>query len=141
MKHLAVLRVLCALVIAAVALQSGAGSTSTSSVGAVPLPNRSFFGMNMYITGLERSKDEKLALLGAGKDLGVRWSREEMSWANLEPYKKGDYNWGAYDPWIDYLVREGFSVIGSIQTTPSWASGVVQTVPDWYWHVPQDPRD
>src|SRR5689334_20755407 len=91
---------------------------------ASPLPSRSFFGMNLYITGLERPKDERLALLSAARDLGVRWSREEMSWANLEPDHKGVYNWGAYDPSIDALAQDGVGTIGSLQTSPSWASGV-----------------
>lgn len=108
---------------------------------ASPLPSRSFFGMNLYITGLERPKAEKYALLDAAGDLGVRWSREEISWANLEPEEKGNYNWGAIDFWINELVRRKINVIGTIQTTPHWSSGVGKSEPDWYWHVPRDPQD
>lgn len=97
--------------------------------------------MDLYITGLERPKEEKIALLDAAQDLGVQWSREEMSWANLEPYQKGDYNWAAYDPWINELVSRGIHVVGDIQTTPSWASGVSTSQGDWYWHVPNNPQD
>src|SRR3954451_18993312 len=117
------------------------GAAPASRAEASPLPTRSFFGMNLYITGLERPKDEKLALLDAARDLGVRWSREEMSWANLEPDRKGVYNWGAYDPWINALTKGGFNIVGSIQTTPYWASGVKPTEPEWYWNVPRNPQD
>ncbi|MFL5732584.1 MAG: hypothetical protein ACJ78Q_05225 [Chloroflexia bacterium] len=112
-----------------------------ATASAATLNTRSFFGMNLYITGLERPKDEKLALLDAARDLGVRWSREEMSWANLEPDRKGVYNWGAYDPWINALTKGGFNIVGSIQTTPYWASGVKPTEPEWYWNVPRNPQD
>ena len=108
---------------------------------AAPAEGRSFFGMNLYITGLERPKDEKLALVNAARDIGVKWSREEMSWANLEPDRKGIYNWGAYDPWINSLVGAGINVVGSLQTSPSWASGVASADPDWYWYVPRNPQD
>ncbi len=35
------------------------------------------FGMNLYITGLERSEGERVALLDRAREAGVRWSREE----------------------------------------------------------------
>src|SRR5437660_6244458 len=93
----------------------------TGTSQAATVPGRSFFGMNLYVTGLERPKDEKLTLISAAQDLGVRWSREEMSWANLEPDRKGVYNWGAYDPWINELVAAKINVVGAIQTSPTWA--------------------
>lgn len=97
--------------------------------------------MNLYVTGLERPKDERIAMISHAQDLGVRWSREEMSWANLEPYQKGNYNWGAYDPWINELLAAGIGVVGSIQTTPAWASGANRADADWYWRVPNNPQD
>jgi hypothetical protein len=108
---------------------------------ASPVAGRSFFGMNLYVTGLERPKDERLSMIARGQDIGVKWSREEMSWANLEPYGKGSYNWGAYDPWINELLAAGINVVGSIQTTPAWASGANRNAPDWYWQVPNNPQD
>src|SRR5437762_4287965 len=89
--------------------------SATDTAQASPLPARSFFGMNLYVTGLERPKDEKLAMLSAARDLGVRWSREEMSWANLEPDRKGIYNWSAYDPWINEQRAANIDIVGSIQ--------------------------
>jgi hypothetical protein len=97
--------------------------------------------MNLYVTGLERSKDEKNAMLDAASDLGVQWSREEISWANLEPNKKGIYNWGAIDYWINQIVARGIKVVGTIQTTPPWASGLPSSAPEWYWNTPRDPQD
>src|SRR3954462_12933279 len=99
---------------------------ANAAAQAAPAAGRSFFGMNLYITGLERQKDERIALLKRAGDLGVKWSREEMSWANLEPYGKGGYNWASYDTWINELRAAGIDVVGSIQTTPSWASGANQ---------------
>lgn len=131
---------LVAIILLSLLPQGGASPAITEA--ASPLPSRSFFGMNLYVTGLERSKAERTAVLNAATDLGVRWSREEMSWANLEPHEKGVYNWGAYDPWINELVKHDIDVIGTIQTTPSWASGVSNNGPaDWYWYVPRNVQD
>src|SRR5688572_29458714 len=108
---------------------------------ASPIPTRSFFGMNLYITGLERPSRERVLLMEEATDLGVKWSREEISWANLERDGKGHIQWDVYDPWITELRKRNFNIIGTIQTTPSWASGVPMHTPDWYWHVPRDPQD
>ncbi len=132
-------RVLLALAFVFPLLAAG-NAASVERAVASPIPHKSFFGMDLYVTGQERPKLERLALLGASQDLGVRWSREEISWANLE-LRKGAYNWADMDYWINQLLQKGISVVGTIQTTPSWASGVSEKVPDWYWHVPQNPQD
>ena len=139
------LRIFCALVLVALILPGGgtwrAAAPDARWAEAAALASRSFFGMNLYITGLERPKAEKLELLSAAQDLGVRWSREEMSWANLEPDQKGAYNWGAYDYWIDALVKAGINIVGSLQTSPYWATGANPATPDWYWYAPRNPQD
>jgi hypothetical protein len=119
----------------------GAQSPLAGSTAAAPIPTRSFFGMNLYITGLERPKEEKLALMAEALALGVKWTREEISWANIEGTQKGNLGWGVYDPWINELRKRNFNIIGALQTTPSWASGVSAGQPDWYWHVPRNPQD
>src|SRR5437588_9253978 len=81
----------------------GAAQEPALSTSASPLPNSSFFGMNLYLTGLERPKEESVALLADAQSIGVKWSREEMSWANLEPGQKGGFNWFPYDGWIKTL--------------------------------------
>src|SRR5258708_2510281 len=107
-----------------------ATQAGTQTAEAFRLPARSFFGMNLYVTGQERPKDQKYDMLNASADLRVKWSREEVSWANLEPDKKGIYNWTAFDFWVNQLVQRGIGVVGTIQTTPYWASGVKTSQPN-----------
>src|SRR4051812_3786087 len=68
-----------------------------------PPPQVPFFGMNTYFSGYERSKNDGEdgidKLLSLGRDAGVGWAREEISWANLEP-AKGVWNWN----WLDRRV-------------------------------------
>jgi hypothetical protein len=130
------------LIVTLVAALAGASpQAQPPPANAAAGPSRDFFGMNLYVTGLERPKGEKVAMLNAAEDLRVQWSREEMSWANLEPHSKGLFNYEPYDFWINELVKRGIRVIGALQTTPSWASGVPQGSPDWYWYAPNNPQD
>jgi hypothetical protein len=71
----------------------GTGSTK----GAPNFMPVSLFGMNLYLTGLERSNNEASVLGNMAAQAGVKWSREELSWANIEPQAKGQFNWGVYD--------------------------------------------
>ncbi len=115
-------------------------SSTQQVAGAWPLSGISFFGMNLYISALERPKGEKLSLLNSAQYLGVAVSREELSWANIE-LSKGNYNWDAYDYWINELARRNIKVIGVLETTPAWASGANRSDADWYWHAPNNPQD
>jgi hypothetical protein len=111
----------------------------------------SFFGMNTYITGLERiandGNDGINQLVAQGRTAGVAWAREELSWANIEPGRKNDWNWPYFDRRIGQLANAGYGIIGMLLTTPEWAR-----VPDCkgrakaagaldYWCPPANVRD
>jgi hypothetical protein len=115
---------------------------------AIPVPRKgegafppvSMFGMNLYLTGLERSVNQSSqigALAAAG---GVKWSREELSWANIEPNVQGEFNWAPYDQRLAANFNNGIQVIGMLLTTPRWAS-TNPNAPDWYWYEPSDYND
>lgn len=110
----------------------------------------SFFGMNTYFTGYERAKNDGedgiKTLVQRGRDAGVQWGREEMSWATLEPVK-GQWNWEWLDKRVAQMGRAGYGITGMLLTTPSWArvpdckarAAAVGT--DEYWCPPANPRD
>jgi hypothetical protein len=121
-------------------------------VASIAQPKQiSFFGMNTYITGLERiviDGDDGMAhLVAEGRNAGVGWAREELSWANIEPGFKEDWNWGPFDKRIGQLAQAGYGIVGMLLTTPSWArvadcdgrakaAGALE-----YWCPPANPRD
>lgn len=84
-----------------------------------------FFGMNTYITGMERNEQDGQAgiarLVSLGREAGVEWAREEMSWANMEPAKKGNFTYGHYDQRVLQLAQSGYGIVGVLLTTPGWA--------------------
>jgi hypothetical protein len=110
-----------------------------------------FFGLNTYITGLERiandGEDGMAALTAKGRDAGAGWAREELSWANLEPGRKGDWNFTYMDRRISQLASAGYGIIGMLLTSPEWArvpdckarAGAART--ETYWCPPANPRD
>jgi GH35 family endo-1,4-beta-xylanase len=110
----------------------------TSAPHLVPT---SLFGMNLYLTGLERSANQASQLGALAAAGGVKWSREELSWANIEPNSKGAFSWGTYDQRIGYNTTNGLSVVGMLLTTPSWASGVPRSAEGWYWYEPLNQQD
>ena len=113
--------------------ESAAGTPNLAAASASP------FGMNLYITGLERPDAERAALISRAKEAGVRWSREELSWANIQPLP-GRWGWDRYDTRLQQLKDAGISVIGMLLTTPSWASGRKLSDDGWYWYPPADPK-
>lgn len=79
-----------------------------------PVGPPSLFGLNMYITGRERSDAEAAALVGLATRIGARWSREEICWAcwGREPVNL------FYDRRIGMLAEAGIGIIGMLLTTP-----------------------
>ena len=108
--------------------------------GPTALAPVSLFGMNLYLTGLERSLAQADSLGALAAQAGVKWSREELSWANIEPQRKGSFAWATYDTRLGYDAAHGINVVGMLLTTPKWAS-TNPTAPDWYWWEPSNRQD
>ncbi|MGC8873213.1 MAG: BACON domain-containing protein [Chloroflexia bacterium] len=98
----------------------------------------SFFGVNGYFTGYERPWSEVLALLPTGPAVGMRWTREEFSWANIE-YHQGVFDFHIFDPRLQALAEAGYGIIGMLLTTPPWARK--PSCAGSYWCPPRDPAD
>jgi hypothetical protein len=100
----------------------------------------SMFGMNLYLTGLERGNSEASTLGTMAAQAGVKWAREELSWANIEPNAKGQFNWSIYDQRLNINTQNGIEVVGMLLTTPRWAT-TNPNAPDWYWYEPRNYND
>jgi hypothetical protein len=97
-------------------------------------------GMNLYLTGLERTDGQASALAGMAAQGGVKYSREELAWANIERNGKGQFDWALFDRRIDYNIQNGIDIVGMLLTTPRWAS-TNPNAPDWYWYEPSNYQD
>jgi hypothetical protein len=107
-------------VLAALLVPGAAGSTPPSRHVLSQPSTISFFGINGYFSGYERSSGEVNTLLPLGPAIGMVWTREEIVWANIET-SQDDFDFGHYDDLIGRMANAGYGIIGMLLTTPAWA--------------------
>ncbi len=134
MRRAACSLLLCLVVAESTVLPGGAVPARLSAQPQV----LSFFGVNGYFTGYERPWAEVVALLPTGPDVGMRWTREEFSWANIE-FHQGQFDFHIFDPRLAALAEAGYGVVGMLLTTPPWARK--PSCAGSYWCPPQNPAD
>lgn len=100
----------------------------------------SLFGLNLYITGRERSEDQAKTLISMAQQIGVDWTREEITWAAWGPIPANNF----YDRRILMLHEAGIKIIGMLLTTPDKLRSKscieyakLHNEPD-YWCAPTD---
>ena len=77
--------------------------------GSRELRPESPWGMGVYLYRYGTEEHEKVAALA--RQAGVKWSREEFSWANTE-VAPGEYDFSFYDSVVSAAHRNGISVYG-----------------------------
>ncbi|HEY1012282.1 MAG TPA: cellulase family glycosylhydrolase [Herpetosiphonaceae bacterium] len=90
---------------------------------AAPQPSTvSYWGMNAYLTKLERLNNDRAnipLLTQLAKDAGVQWTREEFTWAHVEPANNSFST--MYDEPLRAASDSGLGIVGMLLTTPTWA--------------------
>ncbi|MEI8308283.1 MAG: hypothetical protein WCF99_14585 [Chloroflexales bacterium] len=133
------------------------GTTTSSAPATSAQPSTiSMFGMNTYFSGRERiSRDGDAGvatLVAKGRQIGVAWAREEMSWGNIERNGKGIWSWDLFDQRLGEAAQAGYGIVGMLLTTPAWAtvSDCSQRMVRYasagvyaadYWCPPANPQD
>jgi hypothetical protein len=97
-----------------------ASAASTASGSAVA--PKGFFGIVPQTTLTE--KDVKYMKAG-----GVETIRWPMLWSAMQPTRKGEYNWAAFDPVVEAAALQGLTVLPFVVATPSWLSKKYTTLP------------
>ena len=103
-----------ALLLLLVTLLPSVLATPTRAATRQPGVPPSLFGLNMYITGRERSDIEAAALVSLAGPIGARWTREEICWACWGREAEN----GFYDQRLALLADAGIGIIGMLLTTP-----------------------
>lgn len=101
--------------------RSAAGTTLPRESGdAIPFTDVHPYGANFF---LEREPDpwkrEKAVVMA--QEGGVRWARQQILWADVQPDEDGAYQWSKYDDLVDSYRRHGIDVIARLDWSPSWA--------------------
>jgi hypothetical protein len=99
----------------------------------------SYWGMNLYLSKRERRSagDNLPALADLAYDAGVRWTREELPWALIEP-ANGSFS-TVFDANLRLAAEKGFGIVGMLATTPAWARD--PSCPGSFWCPPADPGE
>jgi len=108
------------LILAGLLVPAAAGAPRTPPRITAQPAALSFFGINGYFTGYERWSSEVNTLLPMGPAIGMRWTREEVTWANVEP-SQDSFDFSHYDDYFGRIANNGYGIIGMLLTTPAWA--------------------
>jgi hypothetical protein len=99
----------------------------------------SFWGLNAYLTKVERNGDDLAQLADKTRAAGVHWTREEMVWALIEPLDNR-FN-PVYDSRLNLVASKGLGVIGVLISTPDWAvDSACRNASERFFCPPADPQ-
>ncbi len=134
-------RFVCSLLLITATVLATLPSPQASLAAQPPPATPSLFGLNLYITGRERTEAQARTLVGMAQQIGVEWTREEIGWAS---WGDGPEN-GFFDRRLRMLSDAGIRVIGMLLTTPDKQrdKGCVALAKEsnqpGYWCAPIDP--
>jgi len=111
--------------VAGAAVDASAHTTYTRPLadeGDATLQPASPWGMGVYLYRYGDNPDGHARMDRAAamaQAAGVKWSREEFSWARTEP-REGEYDFHFYDVVVDTAHRHGINVYGLLSYWSSW---------------------
>jgi hypothetical protein len=97
-------------------------ASAASTASASRVAPKGFFGIVPQTTLTE--KDVKYMKAG-----GIETIRWPMLWSAMQPTRKGEYNWAAFDPVVEAAALQGLTVLPFVVATPSWLSKKYTTLP------------
>lgn len=60
---------------------------------------------------------------------GIESVRVPVSWGTVQPTRKGGYDWGSFDPYVEVASRAGLRVLPFLYGTPRWLAPKPTTLP------------
>jgi hypothetical protein len=77
------------------------------------------YGANFFLAReVEHWKQEKT--LEMAKAAGIGWIKQQFSWEEIEPRRKGEFEWAKYDRIVDLAERYGMQIIARLDRPPDW---------------------
>jgi hypothetical protein len=87
---------------------------------APPVGSSGGFGVSFdnaeYLDAVTR--DRELDSMAA---MGARWVRFDIKWSDVQWEGPTSFNWRKYDPLVDAARARGFTVLGNLAYSPTWA--------------------
>jgi hypothetical protein len=90
------------------------------SGGSIPHTDVNPYGANFFLDReVERWKQEKT--LEMARAAGIGWVKQQFSWEEIEPRRKGEFDWVKYDRIVDLAEQYGMQIIARLDRPPAWA--------------------
>jgi hypothetical protein len=85
----------------------------------IPYTDVNPYGANFF---LEREvegwkQDRTLEMAQAA---GIGWIKQQFPWAEIEPLRKGEFDWAKYDRIVDLAGEYGMEIIARLDRPPNW---------------------
>lgn len=106
--------------VAAVLSYIGQPAVETADLVPVRYTGVNPFGANTF---LEQEVEEwkirrTLELIRAA---GIGWVRQQIPWADVEPFRKGEFRWEKYDRIVDLVSAYGLELVARLDYPPDWS--------------------
>lgn len=90
------------------------------SGGSIPHTDVNPYGANFFLDReVESWKLEKT--LEMARAAGIGWIKQQFSWEEIEPRRKGEFDWAKYDRIVDLAEQYGMQLIARLDRPPAWA--------------------
>jgi hypothetical protein len=92
---------------------------SSSGDDAIPHTDVNPYGANFF---LDREVEhwKQIKTLGMASAAGIGWIKQQFSWEEIEPERKGEFDWAKYDRFVDLAERYGMQIIARLDRPPDW---------------------
>jgi hypothetical protein len=58
--------------------------------------------------------------LELAKAAGIGWVKQQFSWEEIEPQRKGEFDWAKYDRIVDLAEQYGMQIVARLDRPPDW---------------------
>ena len=85
----------------------------------IPYTDVNPYGANFFLDReVEHWKQEKT--LQMAREAGITWIKQQFSWEEIEPQRKGEFDWAKYDRIVDLAEQYGMQIIARLDRPPDW---------------------
>ena len=107
-----------AALVAALAL-GGLAAACLLDARTIPHTDLNPYGANFFLDReVEGWKQEKT--LEMARAAGIGWIKQQFSWEEIEPRRKGEFEWAKHDRIVDLAERYGMQIIARLDRPPDW---------------------
>jgi hypothetical protein len=86
----------------------------------IPYTDVNPLGANFFLDReVEPWKQEKT--LEMARQAGIVWIKQQFSWEEIEPQRKGEFEWSKYDRIVDLAEQYDMQIIARLDRPPAWA--------------------